>query len=263
MTSAAAQRLMHLTPDGPDRFTAVIPSRGDGRLFGGQIAGQAVLAACRTVDPSRRIHSFHSYFILAGKPDVPVTYVVDRSRDGRSFTTRHVSAMQDGAAIFEMIASFQIEEDGPHWQQEGQSVGSLPDPIDVKPELPMYRFAQDFDVRPLNLDGLDTWRLHPYWFKARENPGDEAAMHAALLTYVSDMAFMSSCRPPEMNEPLKAGASLDHAIWFHHPPRIDEWTLFRSETVAFVGTRGMAQGSMVNQQGIRIATIAQEALLRV
>jgi acyl-CoA thioesterase-2 len=244
---------------GDDVYEAGATTDGPPRLFGGQIAAQALLAAARTVD--RPAHSLHGYFILPGRPHVPVTYHVDRTRDGRSFSTRHVTARQDGVAIFELLASFHEPEPGIDWQSEPPPLPPVPDQP-IEPFFPMA-FARRLDVRPTSPPAEDGgWRIHPYWVKTAQPIGDDPVLNIAVLTYVSDLALMAGARAPGTWVPMAAAASIDHAVWFHRVPAVDDWLLFSTETVANVGTRGLVRGSFHTQDGKLVATVTQEALLR-
>ena len=255
------EQLVGMQPVAEDIFEAPVTTDGPPRLFGGQVAAQAVLAAARTVDADRPAHSLHGYFILPGRPGVPLTYHVDRTRDGRSFSTRHVRACQEGRAIFEMLASFQAPEPGIDWQADGPPVGPVPDGK-TEPFFPMT-FARQLDVRPLSPPAEDGgWRIHPYWVKTVQPIGDDPVLNIAVLTYISDLALMAGARAPGTWVPMAAAASVDHAMWFHRVPAVDEWLLFSTETVANVGTRGLVRGSFHTSEGVLVATVTQEALLR-
>lgn len=244
-----------------DVYEAPATTDGPPRLFGGQVAAQALLAASHTVGADRPAHSMHGYFILPGRLGVPITFHVDRTRDGRSFSTRHVTARQDGVAIFELLASFQAPEPGIDYQAEPPTIGAVPDDT-VEPFFPMS-FARQLDVRPLSPPAEDGgWRIHPYWVKTTQPVGDDPLLNIAVLTYVSDLALMAGARAPGTWVPMAAAASVDHAVWFHRIPAVDEWLLFSTETVANIGTRGLVRGSIHTADGVLVATVTQEALLR-
>jgi acyl-CoA thioesterase-2 len=257
------RRLLAIEAVGEDRFsTTIAPRRNLPRLFGGQVAAQALLAASRTVEADRPPHSLHAYFIRMGRPDVPITYDVARSRDGRSFATRHVTVRQDDDVVLEMLASFAAPEPGNDWQMVTEPVGEVPAQPDDPAHPRLAHLANHLDVRQPEARPTGSWRVHPLWFRASPPIGDDPALNAAALTYVSDIAFMASARQPGTSQPMRTAASLDHAIWFHRPPRVDDWLLFRTESVAHIGTRGMVRGTLQTSGGDLVATVTQEALLR-
>jgi len=255
---------------------------GTGRIFGGQVLAQALVAAQRTVPDDRPVHSMHGYFILAGDLSVPVVYFVDRLRDGGSFTTRRVTAIQHGNAIFEMSTSFHRGEEG--WEHQAE-MPDVPDPETLPSELDVLRarapeipeplrnvLTQD---RPLDWrlvdarDPLDTSPRPPlrrYWVRAIGPMGDRALEHQAVLAYASDYGLLRSALDPHgvsYRDPRLMVASLDHSIWFHRPFRVDEWLLYASESPTAAGARGFARGSFFTQGGVLVASTAQEGLMRV
>jgi len=255
---------------------------GTGRIFGGQVLAQALVAAQRTVPDDRPVHSMHGYFILAGDLSVPVVYFVDRLRDGGSFTTRRVTAIQHGNAIFEMSTSFHRREEG--WEHQAE-MPDVPDPETLPSELDVLRarapeipeslrnvLTQD---RPLDWrlvdarDPLDTsprLALRRYWVKAIGPMSDRALEHQAVLAYASDYGLLRSALDPHgvsYRDPRLMVASLDHSIWFHRPFRVDEWLLYASESPTAAGARGFARGSFFTQGGVLVASTAQEGLMRV
>jgi acyl-CoA thioesterase-2 len=251
-----------------------------GRLFGGQVAAQALVAAGRTVR-GVPVHSLHGYFLRPGDPSVPVVYTVDRIRDGRSFNTRRVVAQQRGKAIFNMAASFHEAEKGyshqlampdapepdevPTWREHVQSLmGEIPEPFR---EMAMRkRPVETRHVHPPTFLGGPT-REGPtaLWIRASGVLDDDPFLHQCVLTYATDIALVDCVVQPHGSRgalgPLMT-ASLDHAIWFHRPARLDEWLLYHLDSPAADGGRGLARGSIYTQSGVLVASTAQEALVR-
>ena len=244
---------------------APTPGDGPGRLFGGQVASQTLRAATLTVEPDRLPHSLHAYFIRPGRPGVPLQLHVDRVRDGRSFTTRHVTASQDGEPIFELTSSFHGNEAGDDWQLPAPSGVAGPESGEL-PESPISQFASmsPFHMRPTRRPRHGDWPIvHPMWVKTKRPLPDDPSLHACVLAFVSDMGVVGSARAPDSTLPMQfMGASLDHAMWFHRPVRADDWLLFSVEPVSNYGSRGLALGSLHTADGTLAASIAQEALLR-
>jgi acyl-CoA thioesterase-2 len=255
---------------------------GTGRIFGGQVLAQALVAAQRTVPGDRPAHSMHGYFILAGDLTVPVVYFVDRLRDGGSFTTRRVTGLQHGKAIFEMSASFHRREEG--WEHQAR-MPNVPAPEALPNELDAFRaragelpealrtvLTQD---RPLDFrlvdgrDPLDTTPRTPlrqYWLKAIGPMGDRTIEHQAVLAYASDYGLLGSALDPHgvsYRDPRLMVASLDHSIWFHRPFRMDEWLLHVSESPTSAAARGFARGTFFARDGGLVASTAQEGMVRV
>ncbi len=245
-----------------DRFLAPPVESVLPRTYGGQLAAQSLWAAGMTVAPGRPPHSLHSYFVRAGHPEKPVLLEVRGTRDGRSFSTRNVTASQDGRTIFELIASFHVPEDGDEWQSV-RDLG-VPPPeglpsVDITPHIGRM---PDLDIRPVNPPSEEGFPLRqPFWIRVRE-PVDDPALHPCLLAYVSDVSSVDSCRPPGPDRPYAAAASLDHTLWFHRPARSDEWLLYSLEAVVNHGARGLARGGLYTADGALVASVAQEALLR-
>jgi acyl-CoA thioesterase II len=291
--------LLHLVETGPDVYIAPTPAEGPPRLFGGQVASQSLRAATLTIDPERRVHSLHSYFIRPGRPNTELHLQVERIRDGRSFATRRVTALQEHEAIFVLDASFHVAEDGYDWQVEpppmspgpdelemgdGPMGMRMPDGADPPPwmkeamrereaagENPdeLVRAARRrrggpfgglFDMRPLHV--REDFRPHPAWVRIIEPIGDDPALHACGLTFISDMAVVRSARAPGSDHSGWGGASLDHAVWFHRPFRVDEWLLFSVDPITNYGARGLARGSFHTTGGVLVASFVQECLLR-
>jgi acyl-CoA thioesterase II len=256
-------RLLTLTEVGTDRYEAMTPGDGPGRLFGGQVAAQSLRAATLTVDGNRPPHSFHAYFVRPGRPGVPLILDVIRIRDGRSFTTRAVTATQGDEAIFFLAASFHGDEPGDDWQLPPRVDVPLPDAADA-PESPFTRFESmmPFEVRPASGRSAMGFAFHPFWVRVRDDLPDDAALHACCLAFMSDMGVVGSARAPNSSAQPFMGASLDHAVWFHRPVRADQWLLFDVEPVSNFGARGLARGTFHSQDGVLVASITQEALLR-
>ena len=258
-------RLLDLEDVGDDCYSAPTPNDGMGRLFGGQVASQTLRAATLTVEPGRLPHSFHAYFIRPGRPGSPLDLAVERTRDGRSFTTRRVVAAQNGEPIFELSASFHAPEPGDDWHLPAPS--GVPHPeLAGGAESPMAQFTtmSPFELRPVVAPKPGEFPIiHPFWVRTRERLPDDPSLHACVFAFMSDMGVVGSARAPESTLPKQfMGASLDHAVWFHRPARADEWVLFSVDPVTNFGARGLARGTMHTADGVLIASIAQEALLR-
>jgi acyl-CoA thioesterase-2 len=262
--SAALRRALDLRQLDADLFAASpLGLRPDRRTFGGQVAAQALRAATHTVDVRRPVHSLHSYFIRPGRPEEPLYLAVARTRDGRAFSTRHVAASQGGKPIFEMIASFHDAEPGERWQAAGPPDVPPPGELDPAPLPWLFGDDQPVEIRPVAPPSPGSWRVsHPFWLRVTMPEGAEPALHACLLTYLSDLAVVSAARPPESTAQHSLRVSLDHAIWFHRPPDVARWLLYAMSPVTHFGARGLAQGSMWTADGTLIASVAQEVLLR-
>ncbi|MFP8961627.1 acyl-CoA thioesterase [Streptomyces nanhaiensis] len=252
------------------------------RVFGGQVAGQALVAAGRTTDGERPVHSLHAYFLRPGVPGVPIVYQVERVRDGRSFTTRRVVAVQRGRTIFNLTASFHRGEPGFEHQLPMPGVPgpeSLPKLVDeIREHLgsmpePLERMArrQPFDIRyvdRLRWSARDLEGVEPrsaVWMRAVGPLGDDPLVHTCAVTYASDMTLLDAVRLPV--EPLWGPrgfdmASLDHAMWFHRPFRADEWFLYQQESPVATGARGLARGQIYDRRGRLLVSVMQEGLFR-
>lgn len=254
---------------------------GFGNVFGGQVLGQALSAAYQTVPADRRAHSIHAYFLRHGDVKEGIDYNVDRIRDGKSFTTRRVVAFQKGRAIFNMAASFQIDEPGFDHQDQAPSVPGpdglasemelvrriadqipspirekllCPQPIEIRPVDPMNLFAPE-KREPLRYN----------WVRTIDKIPDDQSIHQYLLAYASDYGFMVTSLYPHGQsfwQPSMQVASLDHAMWFHRPFRMDDWLLYAIQSPNASNARGLALGKVFNRQGILVATVAQEGLIR-
>ncbi len=258
-------------------FRGLSPDETRQRVFGGQVAAQALMAAGRTVDKGL-VHSLHAYFLRAGDPTVPILYEVDRIRDGRSFTTRRVVAIQHGLAIFNLSTSFHVPEEGLEHQLP---MPDVPDP-DTLPSLrerlePVPAELREFLTRPRPIEfkymGELPWHRtgeprSPHqrlWIRAAGALADDPLLHACVITYASDMTLFDSILLPHgihWDDPSFMGASLDHCMWFHRPVRADEWLLFDQDSPAAYGARGLARGSLFTRDGILAVSLAQEGLVR-
>lgn len=263
-------------------FRGISPKDRWQRVFGGQVLGQALVAASRTVE-ARICHSLHAYFIRPGDPKVPILYEVDRSRDGKSFTTRRVVAIQHGEQIFNLAASFQVPETGLEHQFDMPKVKG-PDELEPEdqrrkrlahqlPEAVREHFTKPgpIDVRPVDEDDdlLNPRKAPPYqdvWLKAKGAMPDDLSMHQCVLAYASDMTLLDTCLIPHgiswFSGKLQS-ASLDHAMWFHRPFRVDDWLLYSHDSPMAGGARGFNRGTIFTRDGRLVASVAQEGLIRV
>ena len=270
--------LLDLEPIEVNIFRGVSPDEQRQRVFGGQVAGQALVAATRTVEPGRDVHSLHAYFLRPGDPTVPILYEVDRIRDGRSFTTRRVVAIQHGKAIFNLQASFQVPEAGGLEHQAPMPEVPPPEELpDFTTRMAPYAEAMGdwfHRPRPIDMRYVD-WNppdrrepLPPYqrvWLRADGTLPDDPVLHACVLTYASDMTVLDTALLPHggnVSEQLFM-ASLDHAMWFHRPFRADEWLLYDQDTPSASGGRGLGRGSIFTHDGHLAVTVVQEGLIRV
>ncbi len=262
-------------------FRGVSPAESPVRVFGGQVAGQALIAAGRTVPAERRVHSLHAYFIRPGDPSIPIVYEVDPIRDGRSFTTRRITAIQRGKAIFALSASFQIDEPGldhaepmPEGVPEPESLPLYGTVAVAHPDLAkrMATMPRPIDLRYVNQpawlsrDEGPTPGNQRVWMKADGVLPDDQLLHVCVLTYCSDMTLLDAVLARHgvyWGVDDVRGASLDHALWFHRPFRADEWFLYDSHSPSASGARGLATGRFFARSGAHIATVVQEGLLRV
>jgi acyl-CoA thioesterase-2 len=251
-------------------------------VFGGQVLGQALSAAQRTVDPARAVHSLHAYFLRAGDIEAPIVYEVDRARDGKSFSVRRVVAIQHGQPIFNFAASFHVSEPGVEHQLDMPDVPApedLPPPPPVPAEelarLPVKlqrwlgrRGAFEFrHVQPRN--ELNPAKRPPFqqiWFRLIDRAPDDATLHRALLAYASDFHLIGTATLPHGISYLHGNvqmASLDHALWFHRPFRVDEWLLYCCDSPSARGARGLARGLIYRRDGQLVAATAQEGMIRL
>jgi len=256
-------------------------ARADGqRVFGGHVAGQALVAASRTVDePERPVHSLHAYFLRPGDPSAPILYEVDRIRDGRSFTTRRVVAIQHGEAIFNLQASFHGTEPGPDFQRSMPT--GLPDPEslpDWHDRLAPYKeqlgehYDRDrpIDVRYIGIDPMSragiVSDLQQVWLRADGTLPDDPVLHACIVTYASDMTLLDTAVLPfglAWDSPGIRMASLDHAMWFHRPFRADDWLLYDQHPFSTSSARGLAGGSIYTRDGRLAVSVVQEGMIRI
>ncbi|HEV7759113.1 MAG TPA: acyl-CoA thioesterase II [Acidimicrobiales bacterium] len=270
--------LLDLEPIEVNIFRGVSPKDDRQRVFGGQVAGQALVAAARTVGDDRLVHSMHAYFLRPGDPSIPILYEVDRIRDGRSFTTRRVVAIQHGQAIFNLSTSFQVPEEGLEHDFEMPEVP----PPDGLPDrrARMARFAdklgdlldrpQSIDTRVVDWDFDDRAEALPpfqrVWLRADGKLPDDPLLHTIVLTAASDMTLLDTALLPHGGswfEPTLFMASLDHAMWFHRPFRADQWLLYSQDTPNATSGRGLARGLVFTQEGTLVASVVQEGLIRV
>lgn len=252
-----------------------------GRVFGGQQIGQALVAASRTVEPDRKIHSMHGYFLRGGKIDLPITYSVDRIRDGKSFSTRRVQAYQDGEPLFSSIYSFQVEEKG--LEHQDTLPDNIPDPESLPPLKELMEVMKDnpaaqylakgrpFDMRHIEksiyfyVEGEHVAH-QAIWFKTIGPLPDDQIVHNAALAYASDYSLLEPIYRRHglvWSHPGLMVASLDHAMWFHRPARADQWLLYVQDSPNARGGRGLGLGKIFNREGELVATVAQEGLVRI
>ncbi len=281
---AALLDILDIERLGPDSFRGQCPLALRKRVFGGQIIAQALVAASRTVD-RREPHSLHGYFLLPGDASTPISYEVQRLRDGGSFATRRCDAIQHGRTIFSLTASFHIEEPG---LDHCMPMPDAPDPETLmsRPEMgqafahmmpaAMQRYftqAQPIDVRPVDLaryyPKVDRAPLPTHqniWMRASGPLPDDPAVHRAVLAYFSDMTLLDTAlvkhQRSVFDEDIQA-ASLDHALWFHRPFRADEWLLYAQQSPNANGARGLTRGSLFSRDGRLVASVVQEGLLRL
>ncbi len=251
------------------------------RVFGGQVLGQALVAAARTVD-KRNSHSLHAYFVRPGDPKVPILYEVDRARDGRSFTTRRVVAIQHGRPIFTMSASFHIEEDGVEHQAEMPDVPAPEDLMaeaellaqfekEIPPEMARwFRRERPIELRPVSpRSPLKPEKRDPaqhVWVRATGPLPEDTAIHQCVLAYASDMTLLDTSLLPHglgFLDQRAQLASLDHGMWFHRPFRADEWLLYAQDSPSAFGSRGFSRGSIFKRDGTLVASVVQEGLVRL
>ncbi len=258
------ERIFKLEPHGPDTFLGESPPYPWGRIYGGLVIAQALWAATQTVKPEHAVHSLHAYFILVGDLKEPVRYEVDRVRNGRSFTTRRVLARQSGGAILTLACSFQRAEGGPESQTAVFPPG-LP-----QPETLQMRYDAGVHRCDIKLEGEPAASRSLVWSRYPLPLDDDPRLHACALAYMSDVNPMEAigiAHPYQLTdkdwEERVMAASLDHTLWFHRPLRADDWTMMDLTGHGMIGSRGLATGPVFSADRTHVATIAQEALLRV
>jgi acyl-CoA thioesterase II len=261
-------------------FRGRSPDENRQRVFGGQVAGQALVAATRTVeDAGRQVHSLHAYFLRPGDPSVPILYEVDRIRDGRSFTTRRVVAIQHGRAIFNLQASFHVRESGADHQLSMPVDLPAPESLpDFKTRMEPYkdRMGPWFDrPRPIDIRYIErdpfSRRDNPadgqrVWMRADGRLADDPTLHACIVTYASDLTLLDTTVLPfglSWDSPGMQMASLDHAMWFHRSFRADEWLLYDQKALSTSAGRGLAGGAIFAGDGTLAVTVVQEGLARI
>lgn len=262
-------------------FRGMSPQVGWQRVFGGQVIAQALMAAQRCVDPDRFVHSLHGYFMRPGDPSIPIIYEVERIRDGKSFTTRRVVAIQHGKAIFSMSASFQLDEPGFDHQLD------MPDVAPPDEMMPEAEFREVFlanapdavrkywgrerpiEIRPTSMTHYTSKeKLAPearIWVRTTGPVPEVRHYQTAVLAYLSDMTLLDTslyAHGTSIFDPDIQAASLDHAMWFHRPCKLDGWVLYAQDSPSASGARGMTRGSLYSASGALIASVAQEGLIR-
>jgi acyl-CoA thioesterase II len=257
-------------------FRGFSPQNRWKRVFGGQVVGQALVAAGRTVE-DRLVHSLHCYFLLGGDPKVPIIFKVDRIRDGGSFTTRNVVAIQHGEAIFSMSASFHKEEPGFSHQLPMPSAPdpeTLPSEDEMRDKVPaemstFWKLERPIEMRPVNAERFISNEKQDLtslvWFRTKGSMPDDPVVHRCALAYASDYSLLSASLAPHAHRPFDPAlmmASLDHAVWFHRPFRADEWLLYVQDSPSAEGARGFCRGSIFSRDGTLVASVAQEGLIR-
>ena len=255
---------------------------GSPQVFGGQVLGQALKAASATIEDGRICHSLHAYFLRRGDFNKPIVYSVDRSRDGGSFSARRVLAIQDGEQIFLCSASFQEPEPGLEYQA---SMPKVPPPEDLQPfakppaavleKLPeklrrWLEIERPFEFRPVQqynpLAPVACEPVRQIWMRAVDKLPDDDALHRCLIAYISDYWLLDTTTMPHGSSFLRGNlimASIDHAIWFHRPGRVDDWLLYSLDSPSSSGARGFARGSLYSRSGVLVASTAQEGLIRL
>jgi len=282
--SRVLKELLHqlkLEAVGDDVFLGQSQDLGWGRVYGGQVLGQALSAAERTVDSTRLAHSLHGYFLRPGDPKEPIEYRVERTRDGRSFSTRRIRAEQAERPIFFMAASFQVRETGLEHQDTTPDVAG-PDGLmshtelirkhaDLLPEAMSDWAMLDFpiEMRPVKvsdpMNPTPSEPVHHLWLRAKSDLPDDPALHRYLLAYASDFVLLDTALLPHGRSYWQGSlrmASIDHAMWFHHDFRMDDWLLYVLDSPSASGARGLVRGQFFDRSGVLVASLAQEGLIR-
>lgn len=280
-TLAELLALLDLEKLAEDRYRGASVFETSARVFGGQVIAQALVAATRSVDPIRQVHSLHGYFLRPGDTSKDILFDVERLRDGKSFSTRRVTAHQNGETIFGFAASFQLAEEGfshaPPMPQVPPPEDLVVDPVLAEkvsrklPETFSAWFGPDraLDVRPApfqtRVEGPSGVPIQYFWVRANGEMGDDPCEHQAVLAYVSDLGLLPTAGIAHqigVGDKKVQWASLDHAMWFHRPMRADEWLLFAEESPAASGGRGFSRGNVFTRDGTHVASLAQEGLMR-
>jgi len=275
-------RLLELERLENDLFRGASRDVGAPQVFGGQVLGQALRAAYATVDGSQVAHSLHAYFLKRGDFNAPIVYFVDRSRNGHSFSNRRVTAIQYGEQIFHMAASFQLPQSGVEHQlpmprvppPEALADGALPSAREIEsmPEKlrQYFRRERPFEFRLIGAAGQEAGAapatMHQVWVRAVDRLPDDDALHRCLLAYASDFHLLRTATLPHAAQFLSGKhfmASIDHAMWFHWPIRVDDWFLYATDSPSASGARGFSRGSIFSRDGRLLASTAQEGLLRL
>lgn len=237
------------------------------QVFGGQVIAQSLMAASRTVEAGRAVHSLHSYFLLTGDPTLPIVFLVERVRDGRSYTTRKVVARQNGRDIFILTASFHVSEDGVE-HRPPSPLGQVPQPGELEPTRFQPGFLHPIDLRPVPAGaapGTSGRPVRHVWAKADSALPEDPIIHTGSVAYASDLTMLVTALVPHAlvaGSPDVMMASLDHSMWFHRPFRGDEWLLHETESPIAHGGRALTRGEIYDQDGHLVASIAQEGVLR-
>ena len=262
-------------------FRGVSRDIGLPQVFGGQVLGQALHAANATVSADRLVHSLHAYFLLPGDVNAPIVYEVDRSRDGGSFSSRRVVAIQHGNPIFHMSASFQIEQKGLEHQSTmplvpaPETLQDIRELVAAAPDIPVelkrwFQVQLPIEFRPVDPEQMMSATpgepLVRFWFRAIDKLPDNVMLHRSVLAYASDFYLLRTATEPH-GIPFPSArlrlATIDHAMWFHRPVRVDEWLLYSIDSPSASGSRGLSRGSIFDRNGNLVASVAQEGMVRV
>ena len=267
--------IFELEPIEQNIFRGVSYDLGFPNLFGGQVLGQALIAAARTVEPERTAHSCHAYFLRPGDARAPIVYQVSCIRDGGSFTTRHILAIQHGRPIFDMSASFQLPEEG--FSHQDSMPPDVPPPEELKTQQELHAdskgrlpdvlaVSRPVEIRPVPPSrGEKAAAAARHWFRSIEPMPDDPRMHQALLAYASDFELLATSLLPHDVSLMDGNvfvASLDHALWIHRPFRVDDWLLYDRHSPNACNGRGLNWGKVYARDGRLVASVAQEALIR-